>query len=149
MDQKQPIRARGGSPAGTLTASGPATDFNDTDAQPSPTTFTLHGRLQGLVAPDFPEALEGAHVRLYRPRASPDVIAARAAALPKDTFSILTDEEVATKADDLLGEATLDETGRFEVTLGADTHYSGAAFEVDVYCGTVPRLPPRPRGHKP
>lgn len=119
------------------------------DATTGPTTFTLYGRLEGLLGPDFPEPLAGARVRLYRPREAPDVVAARAAALPKDTLAVLTDAQVAAKAGDLLAEAPIGDDGRFEVTLGAHEQYGGSAFEIDVYCGTVPHLPPRPKPHPP
>jgi len=113
-----------------------------------PTAFTLQGRLEGLLGPDFPEPLAGARIRLYRPRESPEVVAARAAALPKDTLAVLTDAQVAAKEKDLLAEGPLDDDGRYSVSITAESGYGGAAFEVDVYCGTVPHLPPRhpPRG---
>ncbi len=109
------------------------------------TRFTLQGRLRGMLGPGFSEPLAGAKVRLYRSRQAQEVIVARAAAPAKDTLAILTDEEVATKAADLLGEATIDESGRFEVTLGLKEHYGGEAFDVDVYCGNVPHHLPPPK----
>ncbi|AHG91634.1 hypothetical protein J421_4097 [Gemmatirosa kalamazoonensis] len=118
-------------------------------ATSGPTSFILQGRLEGLLGPDFPEPLAGARVRLYRPTDVPEVTAARAAALPKDTLAVLTDEQVAAKAGNLLAEGLLDEDGRFAITISADRGYGGAAFEIDVYCGTVPHLPPRPRPHGP
>jgi hypothetical protein len=118
-------------------------------ATSGPSTFTLRGRLQGQLGPEFAEPLAGASVRLYRPREAPEVVAARAAAPAKDTLAFLTDEQVAAKAGDLLAEAVLDDDGRFEVTLSAKDGYAGAALEVDVYCGTVPRMRPRPTPPKP
>lgn len=148
MDRTSSPRSNGGAVAPRSTAR-PVTDFRPTTAPDGPTAFTLQGRLDGLVAPDFPEALEGARVRLYRPREAPELTVTRATALAKDTFAMLTDDQVAAKADDLLGEATVDAAGRFELVLGATQGYTGSAFEIDVYCGTVPHLPPRPRPPRP
>jgi hypothetical protein len=151
LNQDRNPRSNGGSAAGVASATTvrPATDFRPADTTDVPTSFTLQGRIEGLVAPDFAEPLEGARVRLYRPRGAPEETAARAAALPKDTFAILTENQAMAKTDDLLAEADVDATGRFEVVLGGGQRYGGEAFEIDVYCGTVPRLPPRPRPPRP
>jgi hypothetical protein len=99
------------------------------------------GRLCGFICPDCPEPLSNATVRLYRNRDEQQV-SALAAASPKDTFAILTDDEVQAKQSSLLAEGTTDEQGAFALELGKD--YDGGAFEVDVYCGTVPhRKPPK------
>jgi hypothetical protein len=75
-------------------------------------------------------------VRLYRIANDRDA-AALAAAPPKDTFTILTDEQVAAKAPLLLAEGGTDAEGRFTISLPDD--YEGGPFEIDVYCPRPPR----------
>jgi hypothetical protein len=87
-------------------------------------------------------------VRLYRSEAREDVIA-RAVASPKETFDILDDDAIKAKQSLLIAEAETDADGNFSFELSERHKYTGGAFEIDVYCGTVPRLkpvktPPRP-----
>lgn len=108
--------------------------------------FIFRGRLCGYVCPECPEPLSNLVVRLYRPREN--VIAA-AAASPKETLAVLEDDGTA-KRQHLIAEATTDESGAFSFELGDAQNYQGEAFELDVYCATVPhRKPgvsaPRPR----
>ena len=107
--------------------------------------YTFKGRLCGYICSQCPEPLSNVKVRLYR-AGSKDVTSA-AVASPKDTFAILNDDQLGTKASALLAEAETDAAGNFTVQLG--DKYRGEAFEVDVYCGTVPhrkpgRKPPKP-----
>ncbi len=102
------------------------------------------GRLCGYICPDCPEPLAKVNVRLYRNRKGQPV-SALAAAAPKDTFAILTADEVSEKQSSLLAETTTDEQGGFRFELGEE--YDGGAFEVDVYCGTVPHA--KPPKHEP
>jgi hypothetical protein len=67
-------------------------------------------------------------------------------ASPKDTFAILTDDQVNAKAADLIAETQTDAEGRFSFTLDEKNRYAGEAFEVDFVCGTVP---PKPRPNPP
>ncbi len=110
--------------------------------------YIFKGKLCGLICPDCPEPLSNVIVRLYRHRPDQDVTTL-AVASPKETFAILTDEEVGAKASMLIAEAKTDTEGNFVFTLGDAQGYKGEAFEVDVYCGTVPhrkpgRIPPSP-----
>ncbi|WIM06093.1 MAG: hypothetical protein OHM77_02025 [Candidatus Nitricoxidivorans perseverans] len=82
-------------------------------------------------------------VRLYR--SSQPNVTALAVASPKETFAILSDAEVAAKAGRLIAEAVTDSQGGFVFELGDAQKYGGEAFDIDVYCGTVPPRPPRPR----
>ena len=104
--------------------------------------FTFRGRLCGLICPECLEPMSGVKVRLYRHTTEPRV-AALAVASPKDTFAILTDDQVSAKASSLMAEADTDANGNFAFELGGQGGYQGEAFEVDVYCGTVPRRKPR------
>jgi hypothetical protein len=104
----------------------------------------FNGRLCGNLCGDCTEPLAGMTVRLYRTRSDQNVTAL-AVAGTKDTFSILTDEQVKAKQGALLGEYLTDADGAFTAVLGDKQGYGGGAFEVDVYCGTVPRRPPTPR----
>lgn len=105
--------------------------------------YVFKGRLCGYICPECPEPLSGVKVRLYR-NAEGHSVSALTAAQPKDTFAILTDRQAKAKASLLIAEADTDEQGRFEFALGKEQGYDGGAFEIDVYCGTVPhRKPPK------
>ena len=110
--------------------------------------YIFRGRLCGLICPECPEPFANMIVRLYRSRDT-ETITALAVASPKETFAILTDEQVEEKSSAMIAETKTDEAGNFSFELGEKERYNGEAFEVDVYCGTVPRLPPGPRPPKP
>ena len=111
-------------------------------------TYIFRGRLCGYICPDCPEPLSNVTVRLYRSRAQ-QAVTVVAAASPKDTFAILTDAQVAEKASSLLAETTTNDDGTFTFQLGDKQDYNGEAFEIDVYCGTVPHRKPTPKPPKP
>ena len=106
-------------------------------------TYTFRGRLCGLICPECPEPLGNVIVRLYRPH-NVEVVTALAVASPKETFALLTEGQVKEKAGALLAESKTDEEGNFTFHLGDNERYHGEAFEIDVYCATVPRLKPGP-----
>src|SRR3954470_1784807 len=95
--------------------------------------FVFRGRLCGLICSECPEPLANVTVRLYRAR---DVtkVTALAVANPKETFAVLSDAQVNEKASALIAETKTDEDGNYAVELDDKDHYSGEAFEVDVYC---------------
>jgi hypothetical protein len=69
---------------------------------------------------------------------------------PKNTLALLTDDAVNAKASSLLAEVETNADGTFTFELGEKENYTGQAFEIDVYCGTVPHQisgpnPPPPR----
>lgn len=105
--------------------------------------YIFKGRLCGFICAECPEPLSEVVVRLYR-TTQPNVTAL-AVASPKETFAILSDEEVASKAGSLIAETKTDAQGNFVFELGESQKYNGEAFEIDVYCGTVPHRPPGPR----
>jgi hypothetical protein len=111
-------------------------------------SYIFRGRLCGYICDECPEPLANVRVRLYRSRAQ-DNLASLAVAAPKDTFAILSDDEVKAKEKYLIAEAETDADGNFQFVLGREQKYDGGAFEVDVYCGTVPHLKPGPKPPKP
>ena len=58
--------------------------------------YIFRGRLCGLICPECPEPLANVTVRLYRSRDA-QTVTALAAASPKETFAILTEEQVMRK----------------------------------------------------
>jgi hypothetical protein len=107
------------------------------------TKYIFRGRLQGALCGDCFEPLSGVKVRLYRARPDQDVTRL-AVADPKTTLTVLTEEQVRAKQASLLGEFDTDDAGNFSAALGETVQYAGEAFEVDVYCGTVPHHVPKP-----
>jgi hypothetical protein len=110
--------------------------------------YRFSGRLCGLICKDCREALSNVEVRLYRTR-SDQRVTELVAASSKTTFSVLSDEEVSAKEDSLLGAFQTDADGAFTADLGIEQGYDGEAFEIDVYCATVPGRPHSGRAPKP
>lgn len=111
-------------------------------------TYIFKGRLCGYLCDECSEPLAQVAVRLYRTRGDQNV-AALAVANPKDTFAILSAAEVERKQGDLLGEFETNAAGEFVAELGEQQGYHGEAFEIDVYCGTVPGRKPTPQPPQP
>ena len=103
--------------------------------------FIFKGQLCGLICAECPEPLANVKIRLYRSDAQEDVTA-RAVANAKETFAILDDQTVKAKEGRLLAEAETDADGNFNFELSERNKYQGGPFEIDVVCGTVPRLKP-------
>ncbi|WP_228854073.1 hypothetical protein [Desulfomarina profundi] len=103
--------------------------------------YIFKGRLQGRICEQCLEPLAGLKVRLYRAGKGQNVTALASVA-PKETFSILTDQDVRGKQNNLLAETVMDGQGNFVFDLGEEEKYAGEAFEVDVYCETVPGRQP-------
>jgi len=110
--------------------------------------YVFKGRLCGYICDECLEPLGKVKVRLYRTRKEQNVTVL-AVANPKDTFAILSDADVRAKNSSLLGEFETNDAGEFVAALGEKEGYNGEAFEVDVYCGTVPRRKPTPQPPKP
>lgn len=104
--------------------------------------YVFKGRLCGYICADCDEPLSNITIRLYRARDDQDVTAL-AVASPKETLTLLSDEDVNAKASSLLAETATDEDGNFSFELGDKEDYGGEAFEIDLYCDTVPRAPQR------
>lgn len=111
-------------------------------------SYIFKGRLCGYLCGECFEPLAKLKVRLYS-AAKDDSVTARAVANPKDTFAILTDAEVEAKKSRLLGEFETNDAGEFVAEMDDKLGYDGGAFEVDVYCGTVPGLKPPPHPPEP
>lgn len=108
-------------------------------------SYVFKGRLCGFLCDDCQEPLANVVVRLYEPTAA-ERVTALAAASTKDTFAILSTGE-ARRRGKPIAEAKADATGAFSIELDEKT-YKGGAFELDVYCPTVPR-PRVAKGAKP
>jgi hypothetical protein len=107
-------------------------------------SYVFRGNLCGWFCAECSEELSDVTVRLYRNRSDQNVTAL-AVASPNDTLALLTDDDVKAKASQLIAETKTDANGNFSFTLGREQKYEGGAFEVDVYCGTVPH---RKQGRK-
>lgn len=92
-------------------------------------SFLLRGNLCAAICADCRRPLSGVEIRLYRLR---DDQLGRVTADPKETFAILSDNEVKAKASHLLAVGKTDEAGDFHIEIGDDTGYDGGPFEIDV-----------------
>jgi hypothetical protein len=99
-------------------------------------SYIFKGRLCGFICDECPEPLSDVTVRLYGNRKEQDVTAL-SVANATDTFAILNDDQVKAKSSSLIAEVKADANGNFAFEL-SDRSYQGQAFEVDVYCATVP-----------
>jgi hypothetical protein len=84
-------------------------------------------------------------VRLYRldrKTINETELVQRAVAQPKNTLVLLDQQAVDAKASRLIAEVDTNEKGGFSFLLGDRQKYAGEAFEIDVYCGTVPHRKP-------
>jgi DNA-directed RNA polymerase subunit L len=108
--------------------------------------YIFKGSLCGYICDDCTEHLSGIEILLYLPRQQSNVVAAAVAAT-KETFHLVDKEEAAARKDLLIARAKTDELGNFEIEL--DEKYRDTAFELDVYCGNVPRTPPKPPRRDP
>jgi len=108
--------------------------------------YQFKGRLCGYICAECPEPLANLKVRIYRVDKQSNVTAL-AVANPKETFAILEDDEVKKKQSRLLAESDTDADGNFSLDLGEK--YASEPFEVDIYCGSVPRQKPGPKPPKP
>ena len=104
--------------------------------------YLFKGSLCGFLCEDCREPLSGIEVLIYLPWQK-ERVAETAVADVKDTFRLVTKEEAASRKKLLIASTKTDEFGNFEVEL--DEKYSKTAFDIDFVCGTVPRVPPKPR----
>ena len=107
--------------------------------------YIFRGRLGGFICAQYPEVLSNVQVRLYRNRPEQSVTLL-AVANPEDTSVILTDKQVKEKESSLFAETETNNEGVFIFELGEKQNYRGEAFEVDVYCVTMPhqKVAPNP-----
>jgi hypothetical protein len=110
--------------------------------------YIFKGRLCGYLCDECSEPLSNVRVRLYRTREDQNVTAL-AVASPKDTFALLSEADVRQKESFLLGEFDTNDAGEFVAELDEPSGYQGEAFEVDIYCGTVPGQKPAPQPPQP
>lgn len=102
----------------------------------------IKGRLLGRLCEDCEENVSQVKVRLYLPEKRTNVEGALAAS-EKETFRLLTPQEVKEKEGRLVGEGMTEDSGEFLIELKRD--YADSALEFDFECGTVPKgaLPPK------
>ncbi|MFL6332543.1 MAG: hypothetical protein ACJ754_04280 [Pyrinomonadaceae bacterium] len=110
--------------------------------------YIFRGKLCGYICPDCREPLSKVRVRLYRAADDREVVA-RAVANPKDTFAILSGEEIDGRKSRLIAEAETGDDGSFVFELDKQEQYDGGPVEVDVYCATVPRAKPQRKEVEP
>lgn len=79
----------------------------------------IKGNLSGFLCGECKENISQAMVRLYMPERGANVEASLAAS-SKETFKLLSTDEVKAKQNRLLGEAMTDDAGNFEVVLNGD-----------------------------
>ncbi|NJO01123.1 MAG: hypothetical protein HC880_04960 [Bacteroidia bacterium] len=96
----------------------------------------IKGSLKAHLCENCFENLSDVNIRLYRPLADKDVVAVATAAT-KDTFRMLSEEEVQQKENQLIAETTTDAQGNFYLEIAKE--YQNQAFEIDFRCSSVPR----------
>lgn len=110
--------------------------------------YLFKGSLLGALCRDCIEPLAGLTLKLYR--LAPERDATKlAVANPKDTFMQVDDTALEARNKLLLAETVIDEQGNFLIEFPESAKYDGGVFEIDVYCGTVPRRKPGPRPPTP
>jgi len=100
--------------------------------------YIVKGTLKGALCFDCIEPLDGLVLKAYALAAGRD-IAALAVARTKDTFEAVPDSHRDDKASRLLAEARIDAAGGYSLDFSKAPNYAGEAFELDLYCTTVPR----------
>ncbi len=104
-------------------------------------SYRFRGRLCGHLCDECLEQLSDVTVRIYRNRKDQNTTAL-AVADPGLTLALVNQDQLKAKTSSLIAETTTDAGGNFTFDLGDKQKYSGEAFEIDVYCGTVPRRKP-------
>lgn len=99
-------------------------------------SYLFTGKLCGYLCDDCHEPLSRVTVRIYR--AEGENLDHRVSAKPKETLGVLDEEAIAGKKSRLIGEVATGEDGSFSYDFGNDWSLDNA-FEIDVYCETVPR----------
>jgi len=110
--------------------------------------YLFKGTLKGALCRECIEPLAGATLKAYRIGAERDATQL-AVAHAKDTFALVEAKAQAAKAALLLADAVIDEAGNFTIDFSSAPNYGGEAFELDLYCGTVPHLKPGPTPPQP
>ena len=105
--------------------------------------YLFKGALKGALCRECIEPLVGTTLKAYGIAAGRDATQL-AAAHAKDTFMLVDTRTQAARAALLLAEAVIDEAGNFTIDFSKVPNYGGEAFELDLYCGSVPHLKPGP-----
>ncbi|MEP6728529.1 MAG: hypothetical protein ABJC98_22080, partial [Bacteroidota bacterium] len=104
--------------------------------------YIFKGNICGYLCNDCSESLYGIEVLLYLPWQKERVTENTVASI-KDTFRVVTKEESSARKNLLVASSKTDEKGNFQFVL--DEKHSNTAFDIDFICGSVPRVPPKPR----
>jgi hypothetical protein len=104
--------------------------------------YIFKGNLCGFLCEECNEPFSEMEVLLYLPWRKESVTETTVADV-KDTFRLVSKEEAASRKNLLIATAKTDAFGNFVFEL--DEKYSKTAFDIDFVCGTVPRVPPKPR----
>ena len=99
---------------------------------------SIKGNFLGRLCGDCSEFIENVKVRLYLPERNINVENALVSS-EKDTFKVLTPEQIKEKENRLVGEGITDASGNFVIELKGE--YNNTALEFDFECGTVPKFP--------
>ncbi len=105
----------------------------------------IKGNLRGYLCTDCFEAISNVKILLYQTQAQANVTAA-AVADTKDTFRLVSAEEAKAKSSLLVATALTDAEGNFTLEV-SEKYGNTTAFDIDFYCGTVPKWPFPPRGN--
>src|SRR5580765_3795813 len=101
--------------------------------------YIFRGSVFGALCSDCREPLAGLTLRFYR--LAPDRnVTPLALASSKDTFTQVDEAAAKARRSLLLAETAIDERGNFSAEFPESSKYGGEAFEIDLYCGTVPHL---------
>ena len=108
-------------------------------------SYIIKGNFTAYICDDCLENLSQVSVRFYLPPRETNVPAVSTAEI-KETFRELSDDEIKSKGNRLVAETQTDMEGNFVIKI--EEKYAESAFEIDIYCGSVPRLPFPPKKGK-
>lgn len=102
--------------------------------------YQFRGHLCGILCGELEiiEDLSQVAIRVYRPNQQED-LTRRVVADVKDTVTLLSAEQVASKRERLLAECRTDDDGNFTINFGNNQDYNGEAIEIDVYLERAPQ----------
>ncbi len=108
--------------------------------------YIIKGNLRGSLCEDCTEPLNGMEVLLFLPWRR-EMITGNSSVNDKEAFHIVSKEEANQRKDLLLDRAFTDNNGDFEFSI--DEKHRDTAFDIDFYCGTVPKGPKKEKLEKP
>jgi hypothetical protein len=97
----------------------------------------IKGNLSAQICSDCLISLTTTSMRAYKPSDSGNLINL-ATANAKETFHMLSADELKMRKANFLGEGALNENGDYEIVIDEKTEYQGGPVELDWYCGSIP-----------